>query len=190
MTSIARLRTITANIWTTGNSPETEFIAQRRSKAKEMVLCIAVFVASCVSMTSADANAAAPAETASLPTAESALAVDEELARAIRENNADEIRRLLDDSWAVISTAGGVGEGPSVFPNGIKSGALTRKTFELSEARVRLYGDTALVTSKVKTSGTFRGKPFEVTERQTDVLYWKNGVWKCILTHETKIQNN
>jgi ketosteroid isomerase-like protein len=124
------------------------------------------------------------------PTAENALAADEELARAIRNNDAEAILRMLDDSWAVISGFGGVGEGRSVFPDGIKSGGLRRKTFEISEPRVRLYGNTALVTTKVKTAGMFQGKLFDVTERQTDVLVWKDGGWKCVLTHETKIQNN
>lgn len=124
------------------------------------------------------------------PTAENALAADEELAHAIRDNNPDAILSLLDSSWAVVATSGGLNEGPSIFPDGIKSGFLARKTFEISEPRVRLYGDVALVTSKVVTSGTLGGKPFDVTERQTDVLVWKNGMWKCVLTHETKIQNN
>jgi ketosteroid isomerase-like protein len=90
----------------------------------------------------------------------------------------------------VIAASGSVGEGPSIFPDGIKSGYLTRKTYELSEPRVRLYGDIALVTTKVKTSGMFQGRAFDVVERQTDVLHWANGGWKCVLTHETKIENN
>jgi len=124
------------------------------------------------------------------PTAESALAAEQEIARAMRNNDADGIVRLLADDWAVIATSGGVAEGKSVFADGIKSGYLTRKTFEISEPRVRLYGDTAVVTAKVQTSGTFQGNPFDVTERQTDVLVWKDGGWKSVLTHETKIQNN
>jgi len=121
------------------------------------------------------------------PTAENALAADQELARAIRENDADGIERMLTNDWAVISATGGVGEGKSIFPSGIRSGYLMRKTFEISEPRVRLYGDVAVVTTKVKTSGTFQGKPFDVTERQTDVLRWENGGWKVCLSHETKI---
>lgn len=121
------------------------------------------------------------------PTAESALAADDQLAQAIRNNDADGITKLLDSSWAVISGRGGVGEGPSIFPDGIKSGALTRKTFEISEPRTRLYGNVALVTTKVQTSGMFGGKPFDVTERQTDVWLWKDGSWKCVLTDETMI---
>jgi ketosteroid isomerase-like protein len=152
---------------------------------------VAVFAIVCVLLQPmSTSRAASQATIAAAPTAENALAADEDLARAIRENDANGIRRMLDDSWVVIATTGGIGEGPSVFPDGIKSGYLTRKTFELSEPRVRLYGDVAVVTTKVKTSGVLQGKPFDVVERQTDVLHWANGSWKCILTHETKIANN
>ena len=121
------------------------------------------------------------------PTAENALAADNELSRAIQDNDTTGIARMLDKDWAVIATTGGIGEGPSTFPDGIKSGHLTRKTFSTSEPRVRLYGNTAVVTTKVQTSGVLQGKPFDVQERQTDVWCWKNGAWKCILTHETKM---
>lgn len=124
------------------------------------------------------------------PTEESALAAEQQIASAMQANDADAIARDLDDDWIVIATSGGIGEGKSVFPSGIKSGYLTRKTFEISEPRVRVYGNVALVTTKVKTSGMFQGKPFDVQERQTDVLVWKDGAWKSVLTHETKIGTN
>ena len=124
------------------------------------------------------------------PTAENALAAEQEIAQAMAKNDADGITRSLADDWVVIATSGAVAEGKSVFADGINSGFLTRKTFEISEPRVRLYGDVALVTTKVQTSGLLQGKPFDVTERQTDVLVWKDGGWKSVLTHETKIQNN
>ena len=60
------------------------------------------------------------------PTVENALAADQELARAMRENDTAGIVRMLDKDWAVISTRGGIGEGPSIFPDGIRSGYLTR----------------------------------------------------------------
>lgn len=123
------------------------------------------------------------------PTAEGAMLAEQKIAQAMQENDAAGIVQLLSDDWAVISTSGGMGEGNSIFADGIKSGYLTRKTFDLSEPRVRLYGNIALVTTRVKTSGTFQGKPFDVTERQTDVLLWKDGSWKSVLTHETKIGN-
>src|ERR1700733_15395919 len=126
------------------------------------------------------------AETETGRTAASALAADDDLSKAIRENNGDGIARWLDKDWAVVSTAGGLGEGASVFPDGIKTGELTRTTFETSKPRVRVFDNVALVTTKVKTSGVLSGKPFDVQERQTDVWLWKGGGWKCILTPETK----
>jgi ketosteroid isomerase-like protein len=133
------------------------------------------------------AISAAPqgAKPAAGPTKESALATVQEMARAMRENDADGIARLLSDDWAVISARGDVAEGKSVFPDGIKSGYLTRNTFELSEPRVRLYGDVAVVTSKVRVAGMFGGKPFDVRERETDVLHWQDAGWKIVLTHES-----
>jgi len=126
----------------------------------------------------------------SAPTVENALGAEQEIARAMRDNDVPAIAHLLADDWAVIATSGGMGEGPSIFPDGIRSGNLVRKTFEISEPRVRLYGNVALITTKVKTSGTLRGKAFDVTERQTDVLLWQEGAWKSVLTHETKIEAN
>lgn len=123
------------------------------------------------------------------PTAENALAADQQLAKAMQENDTTGILRMLDKDWAVIPTTGDIAEGPSIFPDGIRSGYLVRKTFSISEPRVRVYGNMAVVTTKVKLSGVFRGKNFEVMERQTDVWHWKNGAWKCVLTHETKIPN-
>ena len=122
-----------------------------------------------------------------VPTAQGAMDAEEALAKAMQENNGDAVRSYLSDSWAVISAHGGVGEGNSVFPDGISSGTLTRKTFQISDPRIRLYGNMALITTKVATSGTFVGKPFAVQERQTDVWVWMDGKWKCVLTHEAMI---
>ena len=134
------------------------------------------------------AKAAGSADQGAGPTAESVLAAEEEVARAMQKNDADGIARCLSDDYAVISAFGGVNEGKSIFPEGIRKGYLTHKSYEVSEPRVRLYGNVALVTVKVHTAGTFVGKPFDVMERETDVWLWKDGSWKCALTHETEVE--
>jgi ketosteroid isomerase-like protein len=132
----------------------------------------------------ASPKAAGAAKPAPGPTVESVMAAEEELTRALRDNDADGIARCLSDDWAVISAKGSVGEGKSIFPEGIKSGFLKHTAYEVSEPRVRLYGDVALVTTKLHNAGTFGDKPYDVLERQTDVWLWKDGGWKCVLTHE------
>ena len=134
-------------------------------------------------------SAAAGEEKPDGPTTENAMAAEEALARAFRNNDADAISNLLDSSWAVITANGDVGEGPSIFPEGIKSGYRTLKTFDMSEPRVRLYGNVALITIKLDLAGVFGGKPFEVLERETDTWVWKDGGWKCVLTHESFVKH-
>jgi ketosteroid isomerase-like protein len=146
---------------------------------------IGILAVSVMALSMAPSRAAEGVKPAAERSAAGALAVVQEMARAMRENDADGIERLLADDWAVISARGGLAEGKSVFPDGIRSGYLTRKTFDLSEPRVRLYGNIALVTTKLHLSGTFSGKPFDVKERETDVLHWQGGGWKIVLSHES-----
>ncbi len=76
---------------------------------------------------------------------------------------------------AVITANGDVAEGPQIFANGIKSGYRTLRTFDMSEPRVRVYGNVALITIKLGLAGVFGGKSFDVLERETDAWVWKDG---------------
>jgi ketosteroid isomerase-like protein len=125
------------------------------------------------------------------PTVESAIAAEQEYVRALRENDADAVERMLADDWQVVSTDGGWGQGIRAgFINSIRSGQFIRKTMEISDIKVRLFGNVAVVTERVSTSGTFGAKKqsFDIREIQTDVLVWSGGGWKSVLTHETKIK--
>jgi ketosteroid isomerase-like protein len=138
----------------------------------------------------AEITAYAP-QSAAGPTKENALAAEQAIGQALLANDADAVSRLLDPDWAVINTDGGIGDGVrDGFCAAIKSGQFTRKTFvlDLPNARVRLYGNLALLTVKLATSGMIGGKPFDVKEVQTDVLKWEDGGWRSILTHETKVK--
>jgi hypothetical protein len=120
------------------------------------------------------------------PTAENALAAEKEVTQALLTSDANTLERLLAADWIVISTQGAIAD-RQAFIAAIKSGVFTRKTMDLSEPRVKIYGNTAVVTTYLKTSGTIGGKDFDVAERQTDVLVWTEGAWKSVLLHETKI---
>ena len=120
------------------------------------------------------------------PTVENALAAEKEVNQDLLTNNADALGRLLADDWIVISAYGAIGEREG-FLAAIKAGQFTRKTMDLSDPRVKIYGNTAVVTTRLKTSGTIDGRDFDVEERQTDVLIWSDGGWKSVLLHETLI---
>jgi ketosteroid isomerase-like protein len=169
------------------NSVATQVEVQEPTKRKSMRIVngtLTLIIVGLLIAPIASPKAAGAAKRAPGPTAESVMAAEEELSRALRDNDADGIARCLSDDWAVISARGGVGEGKSIFPDGVKQGYLTHSAYEVSEPRVRLYGNVAWVTVKVHNAGAFRGKPFDVMERETDVWIWKDGGWKCVLTHE------
>jgi ketosteroid isomerase-like protein len=135
----------------------------------------------------ATSGAAGGAKPAVGPTPENALAAEQSVAQALLANDAAAVGRLLNDDWVVISSHGGMAERPD-FLEAIKSGNFTRSKMDLSEPRVRIYGNVAVVTSKLACAGTFVGKGFAADLRQTDVLVWQDGGWKSVLTHESDLR--
>jgi ketosteroid isomerase-like protein len=169
------------------SSVATRVALQEPTKQKGLRMMNGILIFAIVGLLiapNAKVQAVGDATSAAAPTSESVLAAEEEFARALQDNDVDGVARSLSDDWAVVSARGGVAEGKAIFPDGIKQGYLTHKTYEVSEPRVRLYGNVALVTAKVHNAGTFGGKPFDVMERETDVWLWKGGGWKCVLTQE------
>jgi hypothetical protein len=128
------------------------------------------------------------------PTAKGALSADEAINQALLVNDTDALETLLADDWVVVSGFGGIAE-RNDFIAYVRAGDFTRKRMILSEPRVRLYGNTALVTTHLNASGrsviAVHGKIvshcFDVKERQTDVLIWEHGSWRSVLLHETVI---
>ena len=64
------------------------------------------------------------------------------------------------------------------------------KAVEQSEDfRVRVYGNTAVVTALTKTKGKFMGQGFSTQERATDVFVKQDGRWQCVISHLTRFTN-
>jgi hypothetical protein len=54
-----------------------------------------------------------------------------------------------------------------------------------SRPRVRVYGDTALITGRVTNTAHFRGERYDADEWTTDVFVKRDGRWLCVLSHVT-----
>ena len=112
------------------------------------------------------------------------IALEELFARTVVAGDAGSLEKLVDDDWMIIGPEGNV-ISKAVFLDVVKSGALTHSTMELDETRVRVYGDTAIVTARAVTAGTYQGQPFTTRERSTDVFVRQHGQWKYVLTQLT-----
>jgi ketosteroid isomerase-like protein len=113
------------------------------------------------------------------------LRLEKEFSQAILKNDAEAVRRFLADDWIIVDPDGGIID-KERFLGVIKSGALTHEIMESDETRVRIYGNTAIVTALTTTKGKFSGQVFTTQERATDVFVKQDGQWHCALTHLTK----
>lgn len=62
------------------------------------------------------------------------------------------------------------------------------KVSEMSDLRVRLSGNTAVVTGAYHEEGTSKGKPYDNHDRLTDVWMLMDGRWRVIASHYSLIQ--
>jgi ketosteroid isomerase-like protein len=113
------------------------------------------------------------------------LKVEEEFAQAIVSNDLERLGRFVADDWIIIDPDGAIVDRTRFFEV-IKSGALTHDIMESEDLRVRVYGDSAVVTAVTCTKGKFMGQEFSTQERATDVFVKRDGRWQCVLTHLTR----
>jgi ketosteroid isomerase-like protein len=115
------------------------------------------------------------------------LNLAEAWAKAIVSNDSDAIGSFMADDWIIIGT-NGITRKQDFIPF-IESGDLTHEMMELvGEARIQIYGDTAVLTGRVINNGHFKGEPFSANEWTTDVFVRREGRWLCVLSHVTPVE--
>ncbi len=112
------------------------------------------------------------------------IAIHEQWSTAIVSNDAERIGRFMADDWVIVSDSGITSK--EQFLAVIQSGELTHSTFDrVNDARVRTYGDTAVLTARLTNTAHYRGRQFDADEWTTDVFVRRNGRWLCVLSHIT-----
>ena len=119
-------------------------------------------------------------------TREELIGVANEWDRAMVENDAEAIGRYMADDWTIIGSDGSVGDKPT-FLALVKSGTLSHDVMESDDFRIRIYGDTAVVTARGVSGGKYQGQPFRELERSSCVFVRQEGKWRCVLTHLSRL---
>lgn len=114
------------------------------------------------------------------------LQLEKDFQQAIVQNNAEAIERFIADDWIIVDAKGRIIE-KDKFLAVVKSGALAHDAMTLDEPRVRIYGETGVVTGRATSAGKYMGAEFTTLERATDVFVRINGQWRCVLTQLTRI---
>jgi ketosteroid isomerase-like protein len=117
---------------------------------------------------------------------EEVLEVEKGFAEAIVRNDPEAIERFVTDDWIIINADGGIID-KARFLGVIKSGTLTHDMMESDDMRVRVYGESAVVSALTRSKGKFMGQEFTTEERATDLFVKLNGQWRCVLTQLTAL---
>jgi ketosteroid isomerase-like protein len=115
---------------------------------------------------------------------EEVLRVEKGFVDAIARNDPEGIERFVADDWIIINADGGIID-KERFLGVVNSGALTHEMMESDDVRIRVYGDSAVVSALTRSKGKFMGQEFSMRERSTDVFVRLEGHWRCVLTQLT-----
>jgi len=106
----------------------------------------------------------------------------EDWMKAIAANDVEAISPYMAEEWALVTLEAGPID-KARFLGAIERGDLVHHDMRsVGEPLVRVYGDTAVMVSRVQNSGTFQGQPFTYDEWSSDTLVRTAGGWRCVLT--------
>ncbi|GGW99087.1 hypothetical protein GCM10010297_21240 [Streptomyces malachitofuscus] len=112
------------------------------------------------------------------------IALEQDWSAAIVSDDADRIGSFVTDDWVIVSSRG-IGTREE-FLGLIRSGDLTHTAMQAAgPLRVRIHGDTAVVTGRMTNTAYYRGQRFDADEWVTDVFVRHRDGWRCALTHLT-----
>jgi ketosteroid isomerase-like protein len=112
--------------------------------------------------------------------------LEQEWADAVKRRDVEAIDRLQADEYVFTDPAGQVWTKTRELDT-IKAGDLQIASFELSEVKVRLYDNTAVVTLRIVWHGKFRDTDISGPQRMTDVFVKRDGRWQCVASQATRI---
>ena len=109
---------------------------------------------------------------------------------SIIQRNAPALDELLADDYIAITPNGTLQSKDQTLAN-LRSGAMHLNSIELSDRKVRFYGQTALVTSRAEVSGTNAGENFSGSYRYTRVYVRdEQGKWKIVSFEASRIRDS
>jgi uncharacterized protein (TIGR02246 family) len=115
-------------------------------------------------------------------------AIEQRLASAWVTGDRAFIESVLADDWSVTDASGQVLTKRQVIDETFRDGDRRVDSMTVDEVRVRVYGDTAVVTGRTRAAGQYEGRTVTVTLRFTDVCVRTAGRWQIVASHASTVQ--
>jgi len=114
--------------------------------------------------------------------------VDDEILDAFRKGDAAVFGKILADNFIRIGGDGSMLTKAETV-DFYKSGRIKWDVIDLKSRKVRMFGNTAIVTREANVKGHMGSKEISGTYRETAVyVKMKNGQWQYVNYQETKVQ--
>src|SRR5262244_2040698 len=137
-----------------------------------LALASALCLLLAVSLETVNASAADDAKTVA--------ALDTEYQAAVEKNDAATMDRILADDFVLVLGSGTTHTKADLL-NEARSGHVIYERQSDTDQKVRVWGDTAVVTAKLSSKGTNRGKPFEHQLWFSDTYVRTPAGWRYVL---------
>ena len=108
--------------------------------------------------------------------------LEEKWTAAYKERQIDLLASLLAEDF-VITVEDGSTYSKTGYITHSADQSVRVEVAELSDLRVRVHGNIAVVTGAYHEKGTTKGKPYEYRDRFTDVWMNIDGKWQVIASH-------
>ena len=108
------------------------------------------------------------------------------LAALLKKDAAAFGKHFADD--AVLTTPDGAVQTKAQLVGDVKSGALVVETSTISDMKVQVHGDAAVVTYTTTDKGKYKGQDISGRFRWTDVFVRRGGAWQIVAGQGTAIQ--
>jgi ketosteroid isomerase-like protein len=108
--------------------------------------------------------------------------VEDAFNQAIISNDVEKIAACISTDWVIVDPQGGIIPRER-FMYVVENGILSHSAMSKEILRVKIYGNTAVVTGRGKNAGMFQGQPIQAEEWVTDIYHKEGEKWLCVLTH-------
>ena len=109
-------------------------------------------------------------------------------AAAVVKGDVATLEKQTSDDYTLINMNGQMSD-KSQMVSAFKSGQTKLTSDELSDMKVRVYGNTAVITGKADVNGTLGGKDATGQIMFTRVYVKKGGQWQSVAFQQTRISN-
>jgi hypothetical protein len=117
---------------------------------------------------------------------ETLIGIEQDWSQADLKRDAAALDRILAEDWTGIDFEGAVLTKAQAL-KGIGSGSGSLESTVLRDMKVRIYGNTAIVTGADIEKGEYHGKDSSGTYLWTDVFVRRNGRWQAVSSQSTKL---